>query len=338
MDTPIDIVVTWVDGSDSEWLAEKEKYKNFLTNEEGNNAARYRDWGTLKYVLRSIDKNMPWVNKIFLVTAGHSPNWLVKHEKIILVTHQEFIPKEFLPTFSSHVIESFLHKIPNLSEQFIYFNDDTLVLKPAKETDFFLNGKPCDYASLHIHAVKKSSMIHQIATNAMSIINEHFDIDSVLKNQFEKWFTVKYKLSQVLKTLVLSRTPRFPGIEQPHMPQPYLKSTFIEVWEKEKDFLLEVATHKFRDKNDVNQWLFRNWQLVSGNFEPVQQRNRSLMIDFEKNDELEELRKCELELKRKRLLLLCINDGDNIQNQEQIVAGVNSSLQLAFPETAPWEQ
>ena len=48
---PIDIVVTWVDGSDEEWVAEK---REWLKKENSGAGAewltgdkRYRDWGLL---------------------------------------------------------------------------------------------------------------------------------------------------------------------------------------------------------------------------------------------------------------------------------------------------
>lgn len=336
--TKIDIVITWVDGSDFEWINNRSHYSGEVTSVESSNPARYRDWGTLKFVLRSIEQNMTWVNKIYLVTAGQYPKWLKEQDKVIVIDHKEIIPTEYLPTFSSHVIECFLYKIPKLSEKFIYFNDDTLILRKSKSTDFFINDKPCDFATLHIHSVKKSLMIHQIATNDMAIINEYFEISEVLKHHYKKWFNIKYGLSRVLKTMILSRTPRFPGIEQSHMPQPYLKKTFQEVWARESEVLAETASNRFRHKNDINQWLFRNWQLVSGNFTPVSQKNRSLMIDFEKQGEMEALELCERELQSKKYLMICINDGDDITNQELIVSRVSTALEKAFPKKAAWEK
>ena len=52
--------------------------------------------------------------------------------------HREIIEQEYLPTFNSHVIEANLHKIPNLSEHFIYFNDDVFVAKLYRRA-IFLN-------------------------------------------------------------------------------------------------------------------------------------------------------------------------------------------------------
>ncbi|HFI0068008.1 TPA: Stealth CR1 domain-containing protein [Streptococcus suis] len=337
MDNSIDIVITWVDGNDSKWLQERSKYIDGNINKEGIDNARFRDWGTLKYVLRSIEKNAPWVNRIFLVTANQVPRWYKENDKLTIISHSEFIPEEYLPTFSSHVIECFLHLIPGLSEKFIYFNDDTLILRPSQPEDFFIDNLPVDYATLHLHAVKKSLMIHQIANNSISIINEYFDIKNVLKDRRYQWFNLLYGLKKNLKTLLFSFSPRFSGIEQHHMPQSYLKSTFNEVWLKESETMIETANHKFRHKNDINQWLFRNWQLASGYFYPSSPKYRGLMIDFEKNDEITELNRCLKELQSKKYLMICINDGDDIENLDFIIDKVEEGLENAFSEKASWE-
>ena len=137
---PIDVVYTWVDGSDPSWLESKNKYSGELKN---INAAavsnsRFESRDELKYSLRSISSYMPWVNKIYIVTAGQKPDWLnLMHEKIIVVDHKEIIDEHFLPTFNSHVIEANLHKIPELSENYIYLNDDVMFTRPVKPSDFF---------------------------------------------------------------------------------------------------------------------------------------------------------------------------------------------------------
>ena len=95
----IDIVITWVNGGDKEWLNKKNMYLKECLNIEGKNNARFRDWNTLKYVLRSIEKNASWVNKIFLVTDNQRPDWLVENEKLKVIDHKDFIPEKYLPTF-----------------------------------------------------------------------------------------------------------------------------------------------------------------------------------------------------------------------------------------------
>ena len=117
----IDFVITWVDDSDLEWREEKAKFSGEDTRE-----SKYRDWGLLKYWFRGVEKFAPWVNRVHFVTYGHIPEWLnTECPKLNIVKHDDFIPKEYLPTFSSHTIELNLHRIPGLMEHFSYFNDDS---------------------------------------------------------------------------------------------------------------------------------------------------------------------------------------------------------------------
>ena len=131
----IDFVLPWVDGNDPKWLKEKNKY---ITYKGDSNINRYRDFDNLKYLFRGIEKYASWVNKIFFVTWGHIPKWLnTNNEKIRIVKHDEFIPKEYLPTFNSNVIELNLHRIQDLSEHFVLFNDDVFILEKNISLRFF---------------------------------------------------------------------------------------------------------------------------------------------------------------------------------------------------------
>ena len=151
----IDFVVTWVDGSDREWLAQKRKYldaassvSSSIAGGEANADCRYRDCGLLKYWFRAVEKFAPWANRVFFVTCGQKPDWLDEsNPKLRLVNHEDYIPAEYLPTFHSDTIELNLHRIPDLSERFVLFNDDTFLLRPSTPDQFFHGGLPvlaCD--------------------------------------------------------------------------------------------------------------------------------------------------------------------------------------------------
>ena len=145
----IDFVIIWVDGGDPEWQAEKSKYQSDTENTD-TRSIRYRDWDNLQYWFRAVEKYAPWVNKIHFVTWGHLPSWLdTTNPKLNIVNHKDYIPPEYLPTFSSHTIELNLHRIEGLAEQFVYFNDDMFLNKPVRPDDFFKNGLPCDTADVH---------------------------------------------------------------------------------------------------------------------------------------------------------------------------------------------
>lgn len=147
----IDFVITWVDGSDPLWFRQKQnaKKKQGVSVDIDDRIERYRDWEILKYLFRSIENFAPWVNNVYFVTCGHLPAWLnTECPKLQIVSHKDFIPEKYLPTFNSHSIEWNFHRIKNLSEHFVYFNDDMFLLHPIKPTDFFENGKPVDMLAL----------------------------------------------------------------------------------------------------------------------------------------------------------------------------------------------
>ena len=103
----IDFVIPWVDGSDPAWQKERDAKAAQLGSMErcDNRSERYRDWDNLRYWFRGVEKFAPWVHKIYFVTWGHLPEWLdVQHPKLVIVRHEDYIPKEYLPTFNSHTI------------------------------------------------------------------------------------------------------------------------------------------------------------------------------------------------------------------------------------------
>ena len=139
MDNKIDFVVLWVDGSDPEWVEEKNSYVPGDTTPEIE-AARFRDWDNMKYWFRGIEKFAPWVNKIHFVTYGHLPSFLnTENKKLNIVNHKDIIDSAYLPTFNSAAIEVNISKIAGLTDKFVYFNDDTFIMSPMKERDFFVN-------------------------------------------------------------------------------------------------------------------------------------------------------------------------------------------------------
>ncbi len=133
----MDAVITYVDGLDPLWQKDYEQYTNEPVMEK-----RFRDWGTLKYLLRGIEVNMPFIDNVYLVVARDSqvPQW-VNRDVLKVVLHKDIIPEEYLPTFNSTTIEMFLHKIEGLSEQYLYFNDDMFPISPCVPDDFFPGGK-----------------------------------------------------------------------------------------------------------------------------------------------------------------------------------------------------
>ena len=268
MDNKIDFVITWVDNSDPKWRKEFEYYSAQERRTIVTDACRYRDWDTLRYWFRGIEKFAPWVNKIYFVTYGHLPKWLnTDNSKLVIVKHEEFIPAEYLPTFNSYTIEFFFHKIKGLSDRFVYFNDDMFLLDNVSPERFFRNGLPCDIALMACMNHPEPSIFDTSIFLATALINLHFDKKTSIHNNLWKWYTpFSPRLSR--DNYQFHRLSKFPGFKMNHLPQGYLKQTYNEVWKCCEEHLRRTCSDKFRSYGDVVFWLIRYWQLASGNFTP----------------------------------------------------------------------
>lgn len=260
---PIDLVIPWLDDSDPDWIRQKATYTS--DKYEDGKANRFRDWGLLPYWFRGVEKFMPWVRTIHLITCGHLPQWLnTEHEKIHIVFHKDYIPEKYLPVFSSHPIELNFHRIEALSEQFIYCNDDTYVMAPMQPKDFFQKGLPVDTA-IEVPMRFFSGGIDHIIGNDMAVINQNYNKKEVVKKHFTQWISLKAPKA-ALKNLYMLPVNHFSCFDNPHLPNPFLKSTWEQVWKAVPERLEDTSSHKFRNNEDVNQWLFRYWQFASGRF------------------------------------------------------------------------
>lgn len=303
----IDFVIMWVDGNDLKWRKEKNKF--LAKDDEVNNEVRFRDWELLKYWFRGIEKYTPWVNKVYFVTWGHIPDWLnIENDKLVIVNHKDFIPNKYLPTFNSHTIELNLHRIKELSEHFVLFNDDTFVTNYMSEEDFFKRELPCESAIVNPIISIGNDHFPNVSTNNLQIINNHFSKKETIKKAFFKWYTPKYG-KELIRTVSLTPWDRFPGFYNSHLPNSFLKNTFNEVWNKEFEILNSTCNCKLRDNyTNVNQWVIKYWQLAKNQFMP---RSPKIGKYYEISDNNEEIKKSIL---NKTYKMVCLNDSVKINN------------------------
>ena len=332
----IDIVVLWVDESDDNWRSQRDKaLKN--STQDGlapglvTDPSRYRDWEIFNYWFRGIEKFAPWVRKIHLVTSGHTPNWLNKnHPKLNIVTHDQILTNDCIPTFNSRAIEVNLHRIEGLSNQFIYFNDDFFLTDYVAPEDFFREGKPRDIALLAPIISKKNSTGATINNN-MEIINKYVPKTEYFKPNWSKWFNINYGL-QMLRTISLVYYKDFPGFFEPHLPTSYLKETFTEVWGLESSVLNLTSKHKFKSKFDVNQWLFRYWQIAKGNFVPRKVGfGKFYMLSNDNNDMIYQA------IRKNKFKMICINDGEGVTAVSEIKKELQNSFSSILREKSSYE-
>ena len=327
----IDFVITWVDMEDPKWKAEFSKYSGKKDNEKnGVSEARFRDYGFLKYWFRGVEKFAPWVRKIHFVTSGQKPEWLDENNpKINLVSHKDYIPAEFLPTYNSVVIERYLHKIPDLAEHFVYFNDDFYIINNISTERFFKNGVPCDIAVFQYNP--SWSQWYKRIKNNLKIINKHFDKKEVMARDHDKWFHKSYG-SRARWNYLLKPYGKFITLRTPHNAQPYLKSTFEEVWTVAEKELTETSANRFRTVTDYTPELFRTWQICKGNFEPYNTYSDTKMFPL-----MIKPKQAIKAIYNQSYTLICLNDNVHIRNYEQVMGNIKNAFESILPEKSSFE-
>lgn len=140
---PIDVVYTWVDGSDPAWLERKARIMGTFDSSSVNSSAdaesRYISRDELRYSLRSLEMYADWVRNIYIVTDQQVPSWLnTENPRIKVIDHSEiFTDSSVLPVYNSHAIESQLHHIKGLSDRYLYLNDDVFFGREVSPSLFF---------------------------------------------------------------------------------------------------------------------------------------------------------------------------------------------------------
>ena len=331
----IDVVVLWVDGADPAWLEEKRKY---MPPSQGDSSSvnRYRDWGLLPYWFRAVEKFAPWVRTVHFITWGHVPEFLnLDAPKLHVVRHDEFIPAEYLPTFSSHAIEMNIHRIPGLAERFIYFNDDMFLLRSMDETDFFREGRPCTYGREVPWAFNGSVGIweHAVA-NDLGVINKHFPKKEAIHHHGGRFYSKCYGWKNNLRTFVLNTLfpDHFTGFKNLHAPAAYLKQTFREVWAAEPELLDSTCRDKFRQASNVNQWVCLWWQIASGNFAPIVTDN---LVESATAENIGQICRC---ITGQQHAMVCVNDPEGEADVEALARELRQAFEEILPEKCVYEK
>ena len=302
----IDLVYLWVDGSDRKWLKKKQGFLDKKINTVG----RYQNNEELKYSLRSIEKHIPWVRKIFIVTDNQTPSFLdTNHSKIQIIDHSEIIPNEYLPSFNSSVIEYFMYKIPGLSEFFLYSNDDMFINADLTPSFFFRNGLP-------IIRIKKNPYIK-------------------LKIQFKRALNLNvnnYRLAiENAYTIFKKKFNAFYPFTPHHNIDAYLKSnikTLVEdVFPEElnKSFL-----NRFRQQNDIQRILISYYSIFKKRgVMIIANRKESCRIKVHKTNYQKYIDKYNPKL-------FCLNDSEHATDDDR--KHVEPFLKKLYPEKSSLEK
>lgn len=228
-DLNIDVVFTWVDGSDFLWRQRLEKMKREIDSLSigayAADDARFENHEELRYSLMSVNRYLPWVNNIYIVTDQQCPEWIGIDARIKIIDHRDIIDSKYLPTFNSHVIEANIHKIPGLSEHFIYFNDDVFVARPLPKNHFFFNN------GIASNFLAKKSLQEMRDRGVLTPTLNASTLSSELLS--------KYYGSVVDTPLV-------------HTYVPLRKSMFELAWERHDVEIKNFLGNRFRGENDLN--------------------------------------------------------------------------------------
>lgn len=335
---PIDVVIPWVDGADPEWNKLRQQYSKELEDVQKNSDSitRFESWDNLRYIFRGIEKNMPWVNKVFFVTCGHLPSFLNPEcPKLRIVNHKDYIPEKYLPTFNSNTIEINYHRIEELSENFILFNDDVFPLQLIKESYYFKNDCVCDEAverALCPHIQELDSRVNMYrAVNMMIIINKYFHKREVQRKNWWKWYNPMYG-RHLMRTIALSYYYDFDYFSIPHMAVAMKKSVIKKIWELEPEIMDRSSQNKFRNYSDISQYLFRFWKFCEGDFYPRRTKGLYINITDENCEEIAEI------IRGRKQQMIALNEEDDLKNFEYVRDVINQALSEIYPVKSSFEK
>lgn len=148
----IDAVITWVDGDDPAHAERRSAYLEHNHHPASVAPTRFASRDEIRYCAASLLKFCPFIRKIYIVVDGQKP-WPIEsifrdneafRFKIEVVDHSVLYGEhaDLLPVFSSRSIETMLHRIPDLSEHFVYLNDDMFIGRELGQEFFFKSSLP----------------------------------------------------------------------------------------------------------------------------------------------------------------------------------------------------
>jgi hypothetical protein len=308
----IDMVFSWVDGSDPEFRARRAAQMSQHVVGEGDEAdARVRQIDELKYALRSVNMFAPWVRRIFIATDSVLPAWLAEHPKITIVRAEEhFSDRAALPTYNSHAVESQLHHIPELAEHFLYSNDDMFFGRPLKASVFFSPGGVTKF-------IEAKTRIGLGANDPM-------------RSGFEN-------AARVNRQVLFERFGQIITRHLEHTAVPLRKSVLTEMEREFPEEFARTMASAFRSSTDISvtNSFYHYYALMTGRA-VQQERAKVLYVDTtarEGLDLLSELRK------KRRYDFFCLNDASFPEvSAAERTERVTKFLERYFPIPAPWEK
>lgn len=289
MSRNIDYVVPMVFDNDSAW---RDDYLTLhrVYNPNAYYTLLYRSWGLEHLHILLVRKYMPWIRKIHVLLARESQRqeWMTE-DLVHVVYHKDFIPQEYLPTFNACTIEMFLHKIPNLSEQFIYSNDDMIITNPLSKEDFFKNGVPCQLYYEQPYS-ENPNVFEAFCMKGLNMIAADFG-----KHYSDTWLYGGHSLSALLK------------------------STCEKVWDNHQHEILDSISPERKEKN-LNQYIYSYYQHLSGNY--IKHTPQRMLLSSSIP-----LERILMFLQKKDIQVACINDNSKNNDFDKYTTAIKSCLE-----------
>ena len=316
-ETQIDVVYLWVNSNDKKWQNKRRNsFDIFLNNDKDNIAlyantdGRFRDNGELIFNLRCLENFFPKHGHVYIVTDEQRPAWLSQNKNVTIIDHKDIIPNKVNSIFASANIESYIHHIPNLSENFFYLNDDIFFGMPVdkqwwfdKELKYFYDNEPHDEYS-------------ELQSMLLSPINASI--------QSKLWLKEKYK------------NYKHQNIALAHAPRPYKKSLLFKIEKEAIDLFNKVRSTNFRSWKTpavlvdfVPRWLEHH------GYAKIKQMH-TLYIESGSNDI--ETKLDQLTQEFGKIPFFCINDTcDNAEASDKRLLLVKEKLQKILPKKSSFE-
>lgn len=305
----IDIVYTWVNGSDPAHIKKRKDYLGVSSD-----GGRYRDIEQLRYSLRSVEKHAPYARHVWIVTDHQIPRWLnTSNERVSVINHKTIFqkdPHKYLPTFNSNSIELNIHNIPGLAECFVYLNDDMFFGRPSKPDEDFWDPK----------------------TNEQLLYWSSWTIappEEKLRNIWK--MAVRHSNSLLDRVYGKPKEPRHFFIHGVY----FWKKTYLRELAKlfEKDYEISFS-HRTRKPTDVTlPFLYGNYvkHAHPHRVEKSKLKYSKLVNDFD------QVTKSLNRLKKQRPHWVCLNDGLGQKPDDRVVQLLIDWLEDYFPEPSQFE-
>lgn len=244
----IDAVLTWVNGNDPVLKAKRAGYLTSRGEDKLDDiagTARFVQNNEIAYAVASILRFAPYVGRIFIVTPAQDPclgqfleKYFPESDVPVVIIDQDTLfreeEKKYIPVFHSLAVETLICRIPTLTEEFIYMNDDYFFAAPSSKEDLFRDGKVVCYSPL------RSSLSQKILRSVRMKGNGHLR------------FTYKDSL---LNGAEILGSRHFYHL--PHEPHPMLRSVLSSYFDAHPDVVARNLRHRFRDNEEFNvQGLF----------------------------------------------------------------------------------